>query len=61
MHFVQIYLTKTKSAKSVAEKLYNEYILNIGFPLRIHHDRGREFNNELFSRLNAASLRGWTS
>ena len=45
--FVQIYPTKTKSAKLAAEKLYNDYILNYGFPRRIHHDRGREFNNEL--------------
>ena len=51
--FVQIYPTKTKSAKSAAEKLYNDHILNFGFPRRIHQDRGREFNNELFQRLNA--------
>lgn len=50
--YVQAYGTKTKSAKSAAEKLYNNYILTYGFPRQIHHDRGKEFDNTLFRRLH---------
>ena len=37
--YVQAYPTKNKSAKSAADKLYNNYILTYGFPRQIHHDR----------------------
>ena len=49
---MQIYATKNKSAKSAADQIFNKYILNYGFPRRIHHDQGREFNNNLFDRLH---------
>ena len=53
--FVQIFPTKNKSAKSAADKIFNHYILHYGFPQRIHHDQGREFNNRLFSELHRLS------
>ena len=33
-----MYLTKNKSAKTAADQIFNKYILNYGFPQRIHHD-----------------------
>ena len=48
--FVQIHATKNKSALAAADKIYNEFVLKFGFPNRIHHDQGREFNNGLFKR-----------
>ena len=31
--------------------LFNDYALKSGFPLRIHHDQGGEFENQLFAQL----------
>ena len=50
--FSQAYDTKTKSSKAAAEKLFNHFILQFGFPKRIHHDKGPEFNSNLFKHLH---------
>ena len=53
--FTQAYATKTKSSKAAADKLFHEFILQFGFPKRIHHDRGPEFNSHLFKELHRLS------
>jgi hypothetical protein len=49
--YAQAYATRDKSAKTPADKLYNDFILRYGFPERIHHDQGAEFENKLFFNL----------
>ena len=50
--FCQFYATKTKSSQAAAGKIFNEFILQWGFPSRIHHDMGGEFNSALFKELH---------
>jgi transposase InsO family protein len=50
--FAQAYATKSKSSHAAADKLFNHFILQFGFPKRIHHDRGGEFNSNLFRHLH---------
>ncbi|KAL1278521.1 hypothetical protein QQF64_025194 [Cirrhinus molitorella] len=50
--FAQAYPTTSKSGKVVADKIFNDYALKFGFPMRIHHDQRGEFENQLFSQLS---------
>ena len=50
--FVQFYGTRSKSSKAAADVLFNHFILKYGFPVRINHDRGGEFNSRLFDELH---------
>ena len=50
--FLQAYPTRNKMAKTAAKHLYNDFIPRFGIPRKIIHDRGGEFENELFATLN---------
>ena len=49
--YAHAYPTRNKAAKTMAEKLYNDYILRFGFPAKIHHDQGSELKNKLLKSL----------
>ena len=49
--FAQAYPTGNKSAHTAGDRLYNDFMLRFGFPARIPHDQGREFENKLFHEL----------
>ncbi len=49
--YAQAYPTRDKSAKTAAERLFNDFFMRYGFPERIHHDQGGEFQNKLFNQL----------
>ena len=44
---LQAYVTRNKSAKAAGDCLFNDFVLRFGFPTKILHDQGREFENKL--------------
>ena len=49
--WVQLYAMRGKKGQEAADKIFNDYVLKHGFPTRLHHDQGKEFDNQLFHRL----------
>ena len=43
------------SSTTAADRLYNDFVLRLGFPSKILHDQGREFENKLLQRLHKLS------
>jgi transposase InsO family protein len=50
--FTQVYPTRNKGSKAAADKIFNHFIMQYGFPARIHSDRGGEFTSSLFQELH---------
>ena len=53
--FAACYATRNKKGKTAADRLFNDFGLRHGFPNRIMHDQGGEFENELFDQLQHLS------
>ena len=49
--YAQTYATTNKSTNTVAEKLFNDFVLKFGTSNRMLHDQGKEFENKLSDEL----------
>ena len=53
--YAQAFATKTNKAKTAADKIFTEVLPNFGYPKQIHHDKGKEFNNNIWKHLQKLS------
>ena len=44
--FCQIYPARNRLAKTAVDKIFNDLVLRFGFPTKIHHDQGPEFESQ---------------
>lgn len=49
--FAQAYPTRNQTARTTAEVLFNQFIVNYGIPKRIHSDQGANFEGNLIKEL----------
>ena len=49
--FSQALPTRNKGGRAAVEKIFNNYVLCYGFPCRLHHDQGQEFECNLMKCL----------
>jgi hypothetical protein len=50
--YTEAYALANKTAASVADMFMEQWVVRFGFPLVVHSDQGREFENTLFRRLS---------
>ena len=50
--YAACYPTRNKEAKTAARCLFDDFVLKYGYPKRLLHDQGREFENDLFAQLS---------
>ena len=49
--FAQAFPTRNKGGRTATEKIFNNYVLRYGFPRRLHHNQGQEFECNLLKHL----------
>ena len=49
--FEQAFPMRNKGGRTAAEKIFNNCVLRYGFPRRLHHDQGQEFECNLMKSL----------